>query len=342
MSNLFKIIFFVLLVSKCVFSKSECIPDENNCIECDSKTNFCSKCKPYYYIDKSDPENQCKYSFAGNLYYCLESEDGKTCSKCDSKYTLSDDKQCTSIHHCSIVGENPYMWEKCQKGYFLSNYGGACNSKENCKEEDPETGFCIRCEYQHYLNITDGTCISNQDENIFKNCEKASEKCQSCERYIYQYYLGEDFKCSLSKYCAESDSDGNCIKCQKNYFLGSLDNNCVGVENCAISNNFETCVECNKGYYYSQKFLSCEQEEKNLKNCKIASDKKSCIECRDGFYLNQKDNLCYPNNNEEEVGRELYKCALTDSSGEKCLKCEKGAYYGNTDKKCTSVQGCEK
>ena len=47
----------------------------------------------------------------------------------------------------------------------------------------------------------------------------------------------------------------------------------------------------------------------------------------DDFYLNQTDSLCYSN---EDYGL-FYKCEVTDTEGQYCVKCIDGYYLGTKD-----------
>ena len=79
------------------------------------------------------------------------------------------------------------------------------------------------------------------------------------------YELGEDKKCSTTKFCAES-TNAKCISCIDNYYLG-LDFNCCDVENCIYSDG-SICKECKDNYYYNIKEKKCIVGEDNFKNCK--------------------------------------------------------------------------
>ncbi len=69
---------------------------------------------------------------------------------------------------------------------------------------------------------------ANQDDNDFKYYTIADKSI--CLKCSVRHELGEDKKCSCTKYCAES-SNGICISCIDNYYLG-LDFNCFNIKHC--------------------------------------------------------------------------------------------------------------
>ena len=46
----------------------------------------------------------------------------------------------------------------------------------------------------YYNNLNDGKCHSNKEDNEYKFCQSALEKCELCD-----FYIGEDKKCSNTK-----------------------------------------------------------------------------------------------------------------------------------------------
>ena len=181
------------------------------------------------------------------------------------------------------------------------------------------------------MDLNDGKCKPNQEDNDFKFCKKADEGI--CIQCINQYYLGVDNKCSTTSHCAESDN-GKCLACIDNYFLG-LDNKCSDVKFCIYSNYF-TCIECEDNYYFDKKQRKCIKDEGIFKNCKLGYSDSFCEHCKDDYYRNFTDNLCYSN---KEIGP-FYKCTKTDYNTGYCSECVEGYYLGTKDFKCTSMKGC--
>lgn len=84
------------------------------------------------------------------------------------------------------------------------------------------------------------------------NCRIADGVCIEC---AYGFFLGEDSRCSTTKYSASSDK-GKCDTCLDNFYLG-LDNKCINVENCIYSNQNNECIECEEKFYYDSNKKLC-------------------------------------------------------------------------------------
>ena len=111
--------------------------------------------------------------------------------------------------------------------------------------------------------------------------------------------MGEDYKCSQTENCAQSEN-GECIKCSKDYYLGN-DKKCTNIEHCIYSGSYyyHLCDECEENYYYDSLNMTCKKETENFTNCKFSSDGTKCTICRDNHYLNKSDYLCYDNTKED-------------------------------------------
>ena len=342
-----------------ILCKSLMSIDLKNCEEINLNNGICSKCKKGYYLNKGDnrcietencyessfgvctkcirgyyflkKENKClkqELSFA----HCQETINGISCDKCDDNYYLSEDGKCSQNNFCSKVGDLNQCLE-CISGYFKSEYNSICSSTENCYLADTETGLCYSCLKNYCLDQKDGKCKSNQEDNDLKYCRTADEYCFDCP---YPYFLGEDLKCTPSRYCAISEN-GVCNLCSDNYYLG-LDNKCIDVENCIYSNEYFRCSQCKDKYYYVVNEKKCLLEKEGFINC-LSTDYfgKNCGKCREGFYLNKKDYKCYSN---KEFGN-FYNCEESDISGEFCDSCIKDYYFGKKYKRCWKIEGCE-
>ena len=306
---------------------NRCTKSEN-CYE--SSFGICTKCKRNYYLNKK--ENKCFKQDENIFYRCQESIDGKKCDLCDEDFYLSEDGQCVQNNFCKKTNTTNYDCSECISGYYTSEYHSICASSDNCYLADRDTGLCLDCIRDYCLDHKDGKCKSNKQNNKLLHCRTADEFCFDC---YYPYFLGEDSKCSSSRYCAESES-GICILCSDDYYLGK-DNKCTNVENCLFSDNFR-CVQCIENYYFNINEEKCLLEKGGYMNCQETDYKgEKCGKCREGFYLNLKDNLCYNNN---EFG-DFYKCEETDMEGENCGKCVENYYLGKKYKKCTKFEGCE-
>ena len=301
----------------------------DNCFE--SYFNICILCNKGYYLDKK--ENKCKKQNNENLQFCSETLDGINCDKCEENYFFDEEGKCFGTKHCS-KGIEFNKCEKCINGYYLTKYGYSCTKEKNCLEGNKYLGICTQCIDNYYIDFNDGKCKSNQEDNNFKFCQMADNNlCYNC---IYGYTLGEDFKCTSTKNCAESNNDGKCILCKDGYYLGK-DNRCTNVERCIYSNFYEECIECEDNYYYDRNDNKCKIAQGNFTNCKYIYNGKNCEKCKKDFYLNKKDYNCYSN---KEKGK-FYKCEITDYYGNICSFCIDGYYLGYKYNSCTKIIGCE-
>ena len=307
----------------------KCIKTQN-CSE--STLDICTKCINGYYLNKK--ENLCKKK-DNNFLFCKETIDGINCDFCDDGYYLAEDGKCIDINYCSKVNEKNQC-EKCISNYYLTSSleNPSCTITDNCSFGDSDTGLCLYCNENYYIDYKDGKCKSNQENNEFKFCKKANGNCIDC---IYNYYIGEDSKCSSTKNCSESDL-GICEICSENFYLG-LDKICSSVEHCINSDRDFECIECEGEYCYNYRDKKCIIGEDNFKNCKKTNfEGKFCEECKDNFCLNQTEHTCFSNNKPGE----FYKCSIIDLIGNFCLDCEKNYYLGTESFRCSIINGCEK
>ena len=336
--------------------------DFKNCEEINEEKGICSKCKENYYLNTGDfrciktqncsesifevctkcidgyyydrKENQCIPKDT-NFLYCKETIDGTTCEICEDGYYFAEDGKCSKVNYCSQVNSNNQC-EKCIQNYYLSSsyQYSTCTTTDKCQIGDSDTGLCYLCDENYYIDYKDGKCKSNIEDNEFKFCQTANGKCKEC---IFGYFIGDDFKCSITKNCSESNL-GICEVCSDNFYLGK-DNLCSNVEHCIFSNRYFECIECEGEYYYNIRDNECVLADYNYTNCKITDfDGNHCDKCKTNYCLNQTDHTCFNNENPGD----FYKCAMTDSSGSFCTSCEDDYYLGPETLHCSIINGCEK
>ena len=212
----------------------------------------------------------------------------------------------------------------------MTGYGESCTPEKNCHYGDKALGICTVCKDNFYIDISNGKCRSNIEDDEFKNCFKANKKCTNC---IVGYYIDEESMCAKTDNCAYSE-DGICLECSENYFL-DLDNNCINDENC-IHSKMGYCEECKDKYYFNRRNNTCIKAEGYFENCKSGYDDWICIECKNDFYLNESDSECYSNKDEDY----FYKCKKTEIGEDICLACIDGYFLGSKDNKCSKIEGC--
>ena len=289
--------------------------DYLNCKEIDMSNGECKTCEENYYLNEGDKKciktEKCYESVFGNCiscihgyYYnkkenkCLKKDDkfefckitidGENCQTCNLNYYFDDNGICSYSNYCSETKNK--KCEKCKNGFYLTK-DNICSYSDNCYYADKDTGHCITCNSNYYLDTKDYQCKSNLEDNEYKYCSQVIDyRCTNCE---YKYRLSEDKNCCDSLYCSEAQN-GKCLKCSDNYYLGE-DGMCTNVEFCKVSYLYE-CIECLDNYYYNKLDKKCFEAKDNFENCKISTeDGSKCFECKDNFYLNLEDNLCYKN-----------------------------------------------
>ena len=338
------------------FCKSLSIDNFKHCQDIDTQTGFCKSCENGYFLTSEEKKciktANCKQSIFGNciacddgyyynkkedkcelkryeLAYCKESVDGINCDNCLDEYYPDENGICVKTQYCS---ESKFLeCRKCMPGYYLSN-NFMCSRIEFCDTIDKYSLVCLTCKGNYYLDTKDYKCRSSLEDGPYKFCQKViNGKCVQCN---YNYFLSENSICTPSKICEEAEN-GQCIICPENYHLGK-DNICTNVENCIYSES-GLCVECEDGYYYDRKNGTCIEMYDQFMNCKFSCQNADiCCECKDNYYLYENDSLCYDNTKED-----IYKkCALVDSSTEKCKRCIDD-YYLSVDDKCSKVENCK-
>ena len=306
-----------------------------NCLR--STNGICDICDYNYYLDKFNKTNYlCKSNKDKNSFlHCSVSEDGENCDVCLQPYYLTVDKKCVKTNYCNEGVTGTDECERCIPNYYLSEDKYSCTVTQNCKNGYQNNGKCKICLEGYYNNLNDGKCYSNNEDNQFKYCQTATDKCELC---IKDYYLGEDNKCSFTRNCSESNL-GTCTKCIPDYHLGK-DNKCTNIQNCIKSDYKYECQECEEGFFVSMD--QCVKEDiqgDTFKNCKIAFyNQNHCSKCRDNYYLYQPDNLCYKQTDE------FNKCSNVAKNSENkdvCTSCE-DLYYLGEDGICSPIAGCAK
>ena len=347
------------LVESIKICKSLFSEDLKNCLKINNETGLCEECKENYYLNLGDKRcsvtEKCYQSIFGKCikcnfgYYlnkkeekckiqndifehCRESLDGKTCDICDDNYYFNENQRCISINYCLKESNEYNKCEKCIEGYYLTENNSSCTSDINCFSGNKDTGICLICKNNYYIDFKDGKCKSNQENNNYKYCKEADGDCIQC---LDNYFIGEDNRCSKAQNCSESNN-GICIECIEGYYIG-LDNKCTIIEHCIYSYYFDYCYECEDGFYYNKNNKKCENAEGIFQNCKYGNGTTYCERCKDDFYLNKTDYLCYSN---KEKGI-FYKCAVTDPNAEYCYICTNNYNIGDIDHKCTNVEGCD-
>ena len=72
---------------------------------------------------------------------------------------MKDSKKCSITNYCSL-SRNDHSCRKCVYGYYLS-LNNICTNDINCYQGDKNTGLCISCDFNYYLDLQEKKCKSN-------------------------------------------------------------------------------------------------------------------------------------------------------------------------------------
>ena len=248
-------------------------------------------------------QNYCEV----NLNNCIKCNPlTNLCVKCEKDNLIPNEnggckgqeKCIIGKHYCSECDKNNKLCEKCAEGYLPDKNGGSSYT-DNC--EFSYNGECLKC-------ISDFIIIGNKYG--LKICKSIySDDFKFCEKINYE--------------------NGQCEKCENNYFLNNRDKHCSKTENCTYS-SFGICEYCNDGYYLNKKEELCLPQEKEYILCKETLDGKECDKCNDNAYLSE-DGVCTFSN----------YCSKAEKKTGYCIECINNYYliYGDV---CTKEKNCIK
>ena len=214
-----------------------------NCYE--SIYSICSSCINGYYLNRK--ENKCIKNDE-NFLFCLETIDGEKCDNCIFGFFLSEGGHCTNALMCKETRKGKCI--KCIDKFYLTE-NNSCTKEKKCQYGEANTALFNYCYDGYYLDNKDKKC-KIQDWEEFMHCDVFDDGCLECE---FDYYIGEDLKCTKTKNCHKSENE-KCIECKEGYYLGK-DNRCSPVEHCIYSGGLFECEECEDEYYFSMHTRTC-------------------------------------------------------------------------------------
>ncbi len=299
------------------------------------------------------------------IRHCLnyEASIDPLCSKCDSGYLLTEDKQlCVlTLLNCMLASRhNSKSCFKCDP--LFTSVNGICiqNDITNCSDYENtymETASrCSGCEKKYVLKNS-RECVRGLIKNCHQFDAKNSSKCVQCDPDFFRVTI-----IGYSDYCFPSPpSNLNCHKWSPEKF-GSAVLECqecssghvlttsmpadlprdiclslLPVENCrkynTNSNDFSKasldCLECEVAYYLDT-LKNCATRKNFIKNCsKYEMTKDECVECKDDYMLNEDGSDCLPS----PTG--VYGCSEYAEGGE-CAFCGSGFYWNGAS--CSEVR----
>ena len=153
-----------------------------------------------------------------------------------------------------------------------------------------------------------------------------------------------------------------CVKCEKDIFIPDKNGGCEYKKKCL--NGFNHCNKCNEENdlcqtceigYYPDDIGGCSYSN----NCEV-SYKGKCLKCKDNYiligqekYISVERGYIYYADVHMEVNEGTQICKYLDSEDLKnckkingllgfCEECEEGFFLNNGDKKCSTIENCNK
>ena len=160
---------YVLMEDKCYIADLEC--SDKNCLDCELKNGkeICNNCTSGYELKNSKCELICPFD---NCFQCSLNKAQLTCSKCKNGYHLDDNKckiDCID-NNCNICSEDGQTCTECQSetklvnGKCALNYAKCVLSYPNCNYCFKDEG-CIECKEGFELN--NHVCVEKKSKTKF-------------------------------------------------------------------------------------------------------------------------------------------------------------------------------
>lgn len=258
--------------------------DRNTCNKCPSEcsecnTNLiCTKCESGYSL----LNNKCLTS-CSNGYY---NKDG-VCEKCDNKCNTCNgvSTNCTTCKEGFILYNSDCV-SACPDGTVrIDNNCVLCDS--SCKTCSVTTTRCSSCNTGKYF--FENSCIDSCNNGYIHNKDNICEKCPENQFRLNNQCVSV---CTGSTY--SNINTGNCDSC--NSTCGTCNNIPTNCTSCKTGEGYYLqktkypflgkCVTkeegCNDGYYPENSNYTCNDCTKGCKRCR---DEKYCTSCEDMYIL---------------------------------------------------------
>lgn len=162
----------------------------------------------------------------------------------------------------------------CSAGYYLNNQFACSQVNPQCATYDPNNGYCLTC-YPGY-KIVGSTCMPANTE--MPASLPVVRAARTSTRVLTSFK-----PVSFDPNCAESTTDGECLKCSIGFFQSG--GKCLQVNvQCRTSNDTTgECLSCYDGY--DLRTGSCIESSTVDPACVIYTN-SSCTQCLRDHYLN--------------------------------------------------------
>jgi hypothetical protein len=246
--------------------------------------------------------------------------------------------------------------------YYLSDTTCVSSTLTNCASIT-QTGECLLCEANFYLESNSKKCISVEIVKQVVNC-LLYRNAQTCIRCAKNFYV-KDSKCAaVTKTvdnCDTYSDDGKCVICSAGFLFNAPRDGCVAIPSVSKCSaySFIDCKACAPGYTANQNlylvdfqtsFQSIQAEVSRFitssfadwtplyrcqkiedLNCLSVSAFNVCKTCKESYFLTA-DKTCQP------FPRPIIEACLTYVSLNACSRCQSG-YFLESSLKCTLIAG---
>lgn len=238
---------------------------------------------------------------------------------------------------------------KCEPGFYYHREEQVCFFSFGCSQgeyKDPKDGKCYEC------SSDCAGCFGPE-----------SYYCTACPAGSYLAFYQNYRKCMscLGYFCNECDEVGDCIICQKGYWLNKTSGDCMpcSVTDCEkCDNDLNVCEECKYGFTYIQQTHSCEVrspcplgkynnyiQNQTCSSCDISCRNcygpglQDCYECAFGYYFNNNSECVPCNSSCADCNFDAEYCVQCNSPfklrGQDCVSaCAADEYYDQKEQKC--------
>lgn len=134
------------------------------------------------------------------------------------------------------------------------------------------------------------------------NCNPGCLKCSSTNNCIFcdasrNYYIsGVSCILSIQASCNFIAQNGNCVQCNKNFFIDQNSQKCIQVTNTSVIANCQSyqlnqaCLVCAPPYYLSNNL--CTISNVTISNCAVYSANGICSQCNTGYIFSNDFSSC--------------------------------------------------
>jgi len=233
----------------------------NHCAVC-SGPDTCQACKDHRYLT---PQGTCSMTCPPGFYQNLVGEYGSTCELCgpDCNLCLSG-CLCIQCKNSLYLGPSGNCGQTCPRGFYKvapkpHGTGGTCQACPAHCDECTETGICLRCKDDYFLDAAN-RCVQHCPKGFYesRSTTPPGNVCKVCPHNCEICHARGDCEhgfCVRCKPSAHLTSQGLCVDKPQDEF-GSfvepkIEQDVACPSTCSACWDSKTCTACNAGYKLS-------------------------------------------------------------------------------------------